>query len=123
MWPPLAAITRSNRDRKPLQTFPTKPFLVDCHARFTEALGLCWCKPVLQAFSSMCVHKLKLTGFKSEECEAKSSCWRPTSPARSLPRVLALRPAILISYFDFLVIFLAHGRTIVSKTFFITGRG
>ena len=38
MWPPLAAITRSNRGRKLLQAFPTKTFLIDRHAHFTEAL-------------------------------------------------------------------------------------
>ena len=74
MWLPLAAITHSNRGRKLLQTFLTKPFLIDRHVRFTEDLSssaLLW--RVLQAFSSMCIYKLKSRWFKSCDCEDQKS--------------------------------------------------
>ena len=74
-----------------------KPFLIDRHARFTEVLSssvLLW--RILQAFFSMFAHMLKLkrihlvtVGVKT--LWAKSSCWRPTNPAQSLPCVPALR--------------------------------
>ena len=63
------AIFGSNRGRKILQTFLTKPFLIDRYAPFTEALSssvLLW--RVLQAVCSMCLHKLKSKEVKSGDC-------------------------------------------------------
>ena len=54
LWPPLSAITCSNLGRKLLQIFLTKPFFVDRHERFAEALSfsvLLW--RVLQLFLNM----------------------------------------------------------------------
>ena len=86
-------MTRSNRCRKLLQTFLANSFLSDRHPLFTDTLSsyvLTW--RVLQAFSLMSVHKLKLGGFKSGDCGTKSlwtktSFWYPTGPAQSLPCV------------------------------------
>ena len=49
-----------------------KMFHVDCYARLTEALSSSvslW--HVLQAFFSMCAHKLKEREFKSGDCRGK----------------------------------------------------
>ena len=78
MRPPLAAITRCNQGWNLLQTFLTMRFLIDRHARFTEALSssaLLW--HVLQAFSSMYVYHLKLRGFKSDNCGDQKSLQKP----------------------------------------------
>ena len=88
MWPPLAAITRADGGQKPLQTFLTKPLFIDSHAGFTEALNssvLVWhVLLLLKAYSSIYANKLKQRRFKSGDCGAKSSYWRPTSLAQSL---------------------------------------
>ena len=70
MWPPLAAITFSNRGRKLLQIFLIKPFLIDRHARFTEDLspsGLL--RRILQVIFSMWIHNVK-----AGDCGAISLC-------------------------------------------------
>ena len=72
--PFLAEITLSNRGRKLLQIFLTKPFLIDGHARFKEALSpstMLWCD--LQVFPSMCAHKLKAKRFKPSSCGGQKS--------------------------------------------------
>ena len=103
-----------------MQTFLTKPFLIDCHAPFTEALSssvLLW--HVLQASSSICAHKLKSRGLKSGDCGgqnlwAKRSCWRPTNLAQSLPCVPVLCSVDFLVIISWLMIFrlwnfLIHG--------------
>ena len=105
MWPLLAGITRSNRGRKLLPTFLAKPFYIDFHAWFTEALSssvFLW--RVLQAFSSLCVRKLK-------------------SRDSNVVTVGVIRRSVhLEDVSDFLVIFLTQGRLFISKNFCVNGR-
>ena len=116
MWPPLAAITRSNSGQKLLQPFLTNPFLINSQTRFTETLSsflLLW--SVLHTFSTMCVHKLKSKGFKSGDCGcqkfmlASNQYW--TAFARCAGAPSCWEDVISV----FLVMFLTHDRTPVSK--------
>ena len=72
MWQPLAAITRSKRGQKLLQTFLMKPFLIDSHARLTEVLAhLCCCGVSCKTFL-MCIYKLMSSGLNVVTVEAKN---------------------------------------------------
>ena len=87
MWPPLAAVTRSNRDRKVFQTFMAKPFLVDRHTRSTYRSLELVCVAVA------CLASLFLNVRLQAEIEGIQICWlwrakRPVAmvkPNRRLP--------------------------------------
>ena len=115
MWLPLAAITRSNRGRKLLQAFLTKPFLFERPARFTDTASsfvLLW--RVFQVFSLTYVCSNLVT------IVATSSYWHLTSPVHSF--CLACRLSVLLEDV-ILVIVLTHGRSFVSKISLYAAQG
>ena len=68
--PLLAEITHSNQDRKLLQTFLTKSFLIDRHARFTGILSL---SVLLASLFLNERPQAEVEGFKSGDCGCQKS--------------------------------------------------
>ena len=121
MWPPFAGINRSKRGRKPLQIFLTQPFFIDRHARFTEVLSsyvLLW--RALHTSTSICVHKLKMRGFKSGSC-AGQKLMLASNQSCSVFLCRVCRHSVLLE--DVVDSFIDARKNFYLQNFFVNGGG